>query len=419
MKLIRSALLAFLSIALIISCKKEKSLESGYTGNLNAEWEFKVGKQYKGHVDTAYIQDFGVGIQALFLEGTSDDGKEILSIQVINIDLTKPATYKTPGVLFTYLKNSDLLYANDVLAAGEFELVITRIDSVSVSGTFNGRVKDSAGALKTVTDGKFSAKLKKAVAPPPVTTCKLSTIGYYFMPGATLDGAVNTFFTGPQITSIQVYDSASSTLFNDFPVTYIPGKIMFGTDQIFTLNPDGTGMEQGTVSQYEGFLVPFDNSTDSVIVKYEYDANKFMTRRTLFIPAAPTIPILETVYAWTGGNMTRIVNTLAITNERWETEIQYDNTKTAKNFINLQFLAYELLQFQTAINTGKRPVNIPITGTTKYFENNVLKSTDVSNFINYVIDANNYVRSFEITGADYDSYLYWGGEKYVLGYKCF
>ena len=503
MKPIRIALLAFFSMILVIACKKEKSFESGYTGNLNAEWEFKEGKHYKGKVDTAYIQNFGIGIQALFIEGISHDGKEILSIQVINIDLTKPATYKTPNVLFTYLKNSDLIYANDILAAGEFELVVTRIDSASVSGTFNGKVKDSTGTLKTVTEGKFAAKLKKAVAPPvgsgsvifwakeactsggnitvklsnnqtgtistftatePTcgatgmasftlppgnyswkaycgsqdstsgtitvvanqcvktqcnfavlpTNCKLSTIGYYFMPGMTLDGAVNSFFTGTQITSIQVYDSASATIYNDFPVTYSTGKIKFGNDQIFTLNANGT------VAQYDGFLVPFDNSTDSVIAKYEYDANGYMIKRSLFIPVAPTIPILESVYTWVGGNMTKIVNTLAITNERWETEIQYNNARSVKSFLNFQFLAYELLQFQTAINTGKQSNQVPVSATTKYYENNVLKSTDVSNFINYVIDDNsNYVKSFEITGADYDSYLYWGSEKYVLGYKCF
>jgi len=505
MNSIRLALLSLLCAALFFSCKKEKSFENGYNGNLSAQWEFTEDKQYKGKVDTAFVDDSGVGIKTLFVEGTTDDGKEHLSIQVVGIDLTKPASYKTPAVIFTYIRTGILTYANDVTTANEFTLIITHIDTLSVSGTFTGKVKDSTGALKTVTDGKFTAKLKTSNNPPPPITdgtvtfwakascsagsniivklsngksgtitsfsptepttcgmagtatismpagnyswtaycgsqdstsgtltvlatqctrvevsfsalpanCKLSSIGYYFMPGSTLDDAVNSFFTGNQITKIQVYDSASSSIYNDFTVTYSSGKIIFGGDQTFTLNGNGS------VAEYDGFVVPFDNTTDSVIVKYEYDGNGYMTKRTLFLRSMPTTPVLEAVYTWIGGNLTRIVNTLAVTNERWETDLEYNLSKTAKSFLNFQFLAYEILQFQTAINTGKVSSNIPVKATTKYFENNVLKSTDVSNFVNYVIDANNYVKSFEITGADYDSYLYWGSEKYALGYKCF
>ena len=52
--------------------------------------------------------------------------------------------------------------------------MITKIDSVSVSGTFTGKVLDSLGAPKTIVDGKFSAKLHNPSNPPPVGNGQLT-----------------------------------------------------------------------------------------------------------------------------------------------------------------------------------------------------------------------------------------------------
>ena len=167
MKALRLALVTLFGFAFIFSCTKEKSFETGGGGSVNAEWEFKEGKEYKGTVDTAYIEDFGTPIKTLFLEGPSLDGKALLSIEVINISTSNPATYKTPQVLFQYLSSTAPIYTSDVTAIGDFTVVITKIDSANVSGTFTGKAKDSSGASKTIVDGKFSAKLKNSSTPPP------------------------------------------------------------------------------------------------------------------------------------------------------------------------------------------------------------------------------------------------------------
>src|SRR3984893_3718850 len=167
MKSLRLTLLILFSFVLFFSCKKEKSLETGGSNSLNAEWEFKEGKVYKGKVDTAFIDDFGTTLKTLFISGTSTDGKELLSIAVSGINTSSPATYKSPNVLFSYLNSTVSIYGNDINATGDFTVVITKIDSAGVSGTFTGKVKDSAGSAKTITEGKFTAKLKKTVVNPP------------------------------------------------------------------------------------------------------------------------------------------------------------------------------------------------------------------------------------------------------------
>ncbi len=174
MKTLRLALLSLLGIsALFISCTKEKSFEVPGGGNVIAEWEFKENKDYKGTIDTAYVEDFGTSIKSLFVLGTSSDGKEELSIQIVGVNTSAGATYKTPQVLFQYLNNTAAIYTSDVTAIGDFTVVITKIDSVSVSGTFTGKVKDSANASKTIVNGKFSAKLDNP-ANPPVTNGQLT-----------------------------------------------------------------------------------------------------------------------------------------------------------------------------------------------------------------------------------------------------
>jgi len=167
MKALRLALLTLSIFGLFYSCQKEKSFETGGGGAVNTDWEFKEDKLYKGKVDTAYIEDFGTAVKSLFLEGTSSDGKQTLSIQVIAFDPTAAATYSSPQVLFQYLGSTASVYANDPTASGDFTVVITKIDSISVSGTFTGKVKDTANAVKTILDGKFSAKLKNTTTPPP------------------------------------------------------------------------------------------------------------------------------------------------------------------------------------------------------------------------------------------------------------
>lgn len=166
MKGLRLALLTLSIFGLFYSCQKEKSFETGGGGAVKTDWEFKEDKVYKGKVDTAYIEDFGTSVKSLFLEGTSSDGKQTLSIQVIAFDPTAAASYSSPQVLFQFLSSTASLYANDPTSTGDFTVIITKIDATSVTGTFTGKVKDTANAVKTIVDGKFSAKLKNTSTNP-------------------------------------------------------------------------------------------------------------------------------------------------------------------------------------------------------------------------------------------------------------
>jgi len=168
MKSFRWLLILFCPV-LFFACSKEKSFEQGSGTTYTAEWEFSEANNFfKGKMDTAYLEVFA-GVNVLFLEGTSDDGKGFLNIAVPNINLSAPGTYKTPNVIFDYSKSTGVIYESDVTAINDFTLEVTSIDSAGVKGVFSGKVKDSLGAAKTITNGKFSAKLHRVNIQPPAT----------------------------------------------------------------------------------------------------------------------------------------------------------------------------------------------------------------------------------------------------------
>ncbi len=506
MKSIRGTLLTLMSIALLIACKKEKSFESGGTNTLNTEWEFKENKVYKGKVDTAFLDDFGTSINTLFLTGTSSDGQELLAIQVIGLNSSAPGTYRSPNVLFTYLNSRTSLYESDLSAAGDFTLVVTKIDSVSISATFTGKVKDSSGASKTVTEGKFTAKLKNNVVnPPPVgsggvvfwakagctganpailvkvnntqtgtitsfvptaptacggsgnasfilppgtyawtaycgstdstsgsvtivanqcvsqevsfvpqppTNCKISDIGFYDLAtNVPVAGIHAVYNAGGQVTNVQLIDSLSNQVINNFVLTYSAGKIQIDNNQSFNL--DGSGR----VTEFRGFFDPTDNTSDKVIIKYTYDANGYMNKYTFEYADTPGVIRWQGIFEYTGGNLTKITENDPALPAAGKIETLYEyHTNVAKNF--LYFIpSFEIIYFQSAINAGKSSQNAIKKETVKYTDGAGNVQTQVTNYDTYVIDSgtNPYVRSFKITG---DGNYYFTDVRIGLKYKC-
>lgn len=163
-------LLALLSpMLLFLGCSKEKSFEVG-NGSSTSQWEFTEGSNhFHGKVDTAYKTEIAAGITALMLEGTSDDGTGVITLGVLGLTPSGTGVYQSPVVLFDYTKGTGTLYQNDITAAGQFTIEITKMDSASVQGVFSGKAKDSTGVLKNITNGKFSARFGSVNNPPAGT----------------------------------------------------------------------------------------------------------------------------------------------------------------------------------------------------------------------------------------------------------
>lgn len=164
MKLVKSLFSLFAMAALLVSCQKEYSKEVPKNGATGAEWAFKEATNaLAGPVDTAFITKVGT-INYLIVEGTTSDKKDAITIEVYAIGDIKAGTYSNPNCNFTYTRNGKTIYEVDPTAIGEFSVVITKIDSATVIGTFAGKVLDSTGAIKNITDGKFTGKFKNTAS---------------------------------------------------------------------------------------------------------------------------------------------------------------------------------------------------------------------------------------------------------------
>ena len=182
MKLVKYVGFLFVAALILVACQKEYSVETGGLGGVigSSQWEFRQGTiNYKGTMDTATV-DTVASVLYLTLNGVNDSSNQLISFKVFGTQL-KAGTYTSPAVAFTYTDlSSNILYQNDVTATN-FTLVIARIDSAGVSGTFSGTVKDAASSTKAISSGKFSAFFKKkaGTTPPVSTNCKLEKIFTY------------------------------------------------------------------------------------------------------------------------------------------------------------------------------------------------------------------------------------------------
>ena len=409
---LRKSIIAALVLVYTLACQKETSFENG-TASYSSQWEFKEsGTLFKGKIDTAYFEDV-FGIPSLVLDGSSNDLKGQLVIQLFGATSITTGTYKTPMVFFDYYMGGQTIYSNDITATDKFTLTITRLDSTSVSGTFSGEVLDTSKNIKNITDGKFTAYFKKSSSDPGTNTgsaCKVNNIAYHDIATNTLEASLTSNFNGDQVNKIQMIDNANNnTVDNEFNLTYASSRINVDSKQYFVLQSDGK------VKEFHGYIEPTDNTTPEVIITYTYDASGYMTKATVALASAPTVTAVTSTCTWTNGNLTNVTSVVTGTPEKTVIDYTYDATTTAKNFLSL-FPSTELVVFQSAIDYGKSPSNLVKTITIKSYDmNGALSSTDLSTFANYTFTSSGQVSSFTLQG---DASIYSTGVKYVLSYRC-
>ncbi|MFT3826913.1 MAG: hypothetical protein QM731_23520 [Chitinophagaceae bacterium] len=409
---LRKSLLAALLFLGCIACQKEVSLETGSI-TTSSQWEFKeASSQFKGTIDTAYFDDV-FGIPSLILDGTSDDLKGELVIQLFGTSITT-GTYKTPMVFFDYYQGGKDIYSNDISAIDKFTLTITKLDSTSVTGTFTGQVLDTLGAIKTITDGKFTAYFKKATTTPgggtTTSNCRVSNIAYYDISSNSALAAITSYYNSSnQVNKIQLIDSTTLSVDQEYNLTYPSGRINLDSKQYFTLNSDGK------IKEFHGYLEPTDNTMPEVVMAYTYNSSGYLTQSTIALATLPTLPVITSTYAWTSGNLTSVTSTVTGTPEKTVVKYEYDAAVAAKDFVSI-FPSSELIIFQSAIDCGKAPANLVKKVTIEnYNASGTLTSTSTSNFASFTFDTNGRVKTFNITG---DGSIYSSDVKYALSYKC-
>lgn len=267
---------------------------------------------------------------------------------------------------------------------------------------------DTARGTVVVTGGVCTTA--EVVFGAPSTNCLISNIAYYDRASGIAQGSLTSFFTASnQVNNILFVDSIANKNLLRFTPSRSGNRLNIDAQQYFNLDASGR------ITDFHGFVDATDTSLPRVLVTYTFDPSGYLSKAAYALEALPTTNILNINYTWTGGNLTKAVVQQVGSTEKFEYDYQYDLSKTAKNFICF-FPSTELFWVQSAINFGKNSVNALTSSTIKIYDaiGNVL--TESANYSNYIIDANNYVKSFSIVG---DGSVLPGDTRYVLSYKCF
>ena len=400
------------AVALLISsCQKELSVENGKGGGADAQWEFSEASTYKGSIDTAYLEPSGT-FESLAFEGSSGDGNGQIFLQIYGTTITS-TSYRNPNVFFEYVEGGKTRFSNVPTNPDAFTVVITSLDANGVTGTFSGEVIDSLGQVSTITNGKFSAVLNRNPGNPVQGVCKLQNLGFFDLTtGLSFASISNTFNSANIVTNVQFYDSATGNVLENFDLVYSTNRIDIDTAQYFEL--DATGR----VAAFYGYVDAEVNAGyPRVIIRYTYDGNGYMTKASYSLPVAPAVTVQEINFTWTNGNLTKSVISAPGSLEKVEVDYEYDLSKAPKEFICL-FPNYEVVYLQSAINYGRNSTNVLSRSRVTNYDatTGAPTATTEATYENYVIDADNYVKSFDIRG---DGGLLPGDTKYVLSYNCF
>ena len=229
---------------------------------------------------------------------------------------------------------------------------------------------------------------------------------------------VSGFNSENKVVTHDVIDSGSNVIINSFSLSYPTGRVQIDAEQYFVVNADGR------VSEFHGYEYPDDNTTEKFTVRYTYNAAGQMTLRTETYDTLPGVVQYQMRFTYSGGNLTKEEyegNTGRSFVKIADISFTYDASKTVKSFLYLQGIAPEISLFQTAINAGvnnTNPVSRIVTSTYNPTTGAVINSF-TTNFSNYVINSNNYVQSFDVSGNDYVAGGITAGSKYRLSYNCF
>jgi hypothetical protein len=233
----RLLLLSAISLG-IFSCQKEYSVENNTGGsNVTAQWSFKEGNtEFKGPIDTAGVDSIG-NYKVFSINGHSTDKKDLINLEFFGTDL-KVGTYKTPYCLFAYSRNGILTYQTNQTAVDSFTIVVTKLDSTGVIGTFSGKAWDSTKTYKTIVDGKFSAVFRTST-PPPASTDSGQVVLWSKVGcgGGTSTTPINVSVNGKagQITQFGTEPTTcdpAGRYFVKLPVGTYPWTAKCGTDSI-------------------------------------------------------------------------------------------------------------------------------------------------------------------------------------------
>lgn len=232
--------------------------------------------------------------------------------------------------------------------------------------------------------------------PPIGNNCRLSRIVQADSATGIGLGSFNTLFDANlQATSLNVYDSLQATSLYNVTLLRSGDTLHVNANEYFLLGANKR------VLSFHSHLDPADANSPSVNYIYTYDGAGYLIKKELF-QAGFNFAAVRFVYTWANGNLTSVEGDIVVPGQEaklFSATMQYDATRTIKNFMPLFPDGYEHFLYDMAVDLGTRNRNPLIRMDATYYDGSGNPVTNVTNlFSGHKYSADGYLVEWYVTG---------------------
>jgi hypothetical protein len=214
---------------------------------------------------------------------------------------------------------------------------------------------------------------------------------------------------------VQLYDSVLASVDYDIDLEYrTSDTIRTSTGDILVI--DGSKRLKKLLSP----LDPNDPGGEQLIYEYKYNGNGYLTEKALSTSTIP-LTLFQTIYTWSGGNLTKVESSSNLTGTKQkllDVNLEYDLTKSPKNFIPLYPEAFESFLYVTSVDMGKPSLNLLARVSAVYYDDQGNPSPPVVTEITEAKFSNDgYLTEWYVSGSSFDALGLFIGRN-TFTYKC-
>lgn len=248
------------------------------------------------------------------------------------------------------------------------------------------------------------------------SNCRLSNITV--MDDQTGQGvyALNTRYDNTGRSEyVELYDSILASVDYDISLDHrTSDTIRTSTGEVLVL--DGSKRLKKLLTP----LDPNDPGGEQLIYEYRYNGSGYLTEKVLSTSTIP-LALFQTVYTWTGGNLTKVESSSNLTGTKQkllDVNLEYDLTRSPKNFIPIYPDAFESFLYVTSVDMGKPSVNLLARVTVVYYDDQGNPSLPVvTEIIEAKFSNDGYLTEWYVSGSSFDALGLFIGRN-TFTYKC-
>jgi hypothetical protein len=208
----------------------------------------------------------------------------------------------------------------------------------------------------------------------------------------------NTYFNGSgQGTRVVDWDSVQNSALFTSDIVYSGDTMRVNANEFFLL------ASNKRVNSFHTFQNPADTASGALTFAYSYDASGYMSKKEIFVNGI-AIPAVRFTYTWGGGNLLKVDGDVVVpgmVQKLFTASMEYDGTKTVKNFIPVFPDGYENFLYVMALDMGLKSRN-PLTKMTasNYNAQGTIDQTVTTTFSKHVYSTDGYLLEWVASGDD-------------------